>query len=480
MSLRWRYRTGFCLAGLWASLSLAQDATSNPSGTATFGTTVVVPGGLRGEIYYLDTDTRWLPKFEKRQPVGSIYVSELNVTPRHWLEGFPGISRRFEWFAIDYHGRFWIETPGTYRFSLESDDGSKLYIDERLLIDNDGQHPPLTARGRVELSAGLHDIRVSYFQGPRDTVALVLKVARPEGPWKVFNTNDFKPPPNPENWQNRDVSFLTASVTQDAERHRLRDLAALAALDASPRPYDFEFHVAVFRFASQASSAPRAVVFEISPSNSVHPSRAKGESNRVHFSLFARIKDADGQLADQYSADVSEVAGRPVTSSHPLILPVGRYTMEAAAVDRDGGAASTSVTPLDVPAPHGGIGLSSVMMVRLIESVSGSLDDPLVHDGVRIFPIPEPMLSTGTKPTAYFFVYPDKTSADKPKITVELLANGRVIAKRTEELPPPDAYGTIPMHLETPASPGNWELRITAIQGAGSVTESARYSIPAK
>jgi hypothetical protein len=90
------------------------------------------------------------------------------------------------------------------------------------------------------------------------------------------------------------------------------------------------------------------------------------------------------------------------------------------------------------------------------------------------------MLSTGTKPTAYFFVYPDKTSADKPKITVELLANGRVIAKRTEELPPPDAYGTIPMHLETPASPGNWELRITAIQGAGSVTESARYSIPAK
>jgi len=120
------------------------------------------------------------------------------------------------------------------------------------------------------------------------------------------------------------------------------------------------------------------------------------------------------------------------------------------------------------------------MMVRLIESVSGDLDDPLVHDGVRIFPIPEPMLSAGTQPTAYFFVYPDKTSAEKPKLTAELLANGRLVAKKVEELPPPDVSGAIPMHLETPALAGKWELRITAVQGAGSVTESARYSIAAR
>ncbi len=465
---RLRWRSGFCLAGLWASLGYAQDAASDGSGTATFGTTVVVPGGLRGDIYYLKEGTWWLPKFENHKPVGSIYTSELNVPPRHWLEGFPGVTSRFEWFAIDYRGRIWIENPGAYRFSLESDDGSKLYIDERLAIDNDGQHPPITARGHVELSAGLHDIRVSYFQGPRDTVALVLKVAPPGKPWKVFNTNDFPPPPNPEAWQGRGGNSLTASAIQKADRPTMRDLDALAALDANPRPRDFEFHLAVFRFASLGSSAQRAVVFEIPPSNS------------ARFSLFARIKDADGQLADQYSAEVSGVAGRPVTGSHPLLLPPGRYTLEAAVVNRDGGAASTSVTTLDVPAPHGGIGLSSVMMVRLVEAVSGDLDDPLVHDGVRIFPIPEPMLSAGTKPTAYFFVYPDKTSAEKPKLAVELLANGRLVAKKVQELPLPDAYGAIPMHMETPALPGQWEVRITAMQGGGSVRESARYSIAAK
>jgi hypothetical protein len=473
MSLPWRCRTGFCLIGLWTCLSPAQEAASDANPTATFGTTVVVPGGLRGQVYYLKEGTWWLPNFEKHQPVGTIYVSELNVPPRHWLEGFPGITSRFEWFAIDYRGRFWIDNPGRYRFSLESDDGSKLYIDERLVIDNDGQHPPNTVHGHVELSAGLHDIRVSYFQGPRDTVALVLKVAPPDAPWKVFNTNDFKPPPNPETWSNRDLGALTSSSSKDSERPRMRDLDAIAALDAHPRPRDFEFHLAVFRFASLASGAQRAVVFEIPPN------KAKAEPDRVRFSLFARIKDANGRLADQYSADVSGVPGHPVTGSHPLLLPAGHYTLEAAVVNRDGGA-STDVTPLDVPEPRPGIGLSSVMMVRLIEPRSGDLDDPLVHDGVRIVPIPQPLLGAGATPTAYFFVYPDKTIPDAPKLRVELLANGRLVARKMEDLPPTDASGAIPMHIETPALPGQWELRITALQGAGSVTESARYSIPAK
>ena len=478
--MRLRCLAVFCLAGLWVSLGMAQDAGSEASGAATFGTTVVVQGGLRGDIYYLKEGTWWLPKFENHKPVGSIYTSELNVPPRHWLEGFPGVTSRFEWFAIDYRGRIWIEDPGKYRFLLESDDGSKLYIDERLVINNDGQHPPLTAHGHVELSAGLHDIRVSYFQGPRDTVALVLKVARPGAPWKIFNTNDFQPPPNPEAWQGRGANPLAASLVQDAQRPTMRELDALAALEAHPRPRDFEFHLAVFRFANLGSSAQRAIVFEIPPSSSAQPAPAKAAPPPVRFSLFARIKDAEGRLADQYSADVSGVASRPVAGSHPLLLPPGRYSLEAAVVNRDGGAASTSVTPLEVPAPRGGIGLSSVMMVRLIESVSGDLDDPLVHDGVRIFPIPEPALSAGTKPTAYFFVYPDKTGKEKPKLNVELLANGRLVAKKVEDLPTPDASGAIPMHLETPALPGKWEVRITALQGAGSVTESARYSIAGK
>lgn len=55
-----------------------------------------------------------------------------------------------------------------------SDDGSKLYIDDRLVIDNDGIHSAVTLVRSTEMTHGVHRIRVSYFQGPRDEVALML------------------------------------------------------------------------------------------------------------------------------------------------------------------------------------------------------------------------------------------------------------------------------------------------------------------
>ena len=51
--------------------------------------------------------------------------------------------------------------------------------------------------GKVRLKAGVHRIRVSYFQGPRFHVALVLRVAGPrDNELRVFHTDDFKPPAN--------------------------------------------------------------------------------------------------------------------------------------------------------------------------------------------------------------------------------------------------------------------------------------------
>jgi hypothetical protein len=189
----------------------------------TFGTTVVVPFGLLGEIYHLRPKDSRLPDFGRLEPVGRIYTNALYVPPREIAEGFPGVTDRFEWFAIDYNGRFWIEKPGRYRFTLISDDGAKLYIDGREVIDNDRMHPPQTVGGSVRLSGGIHRVRVSYFQGPRFQVALILRVAGPGEKWRVFDTNEFKPPPNPENWKYGDPSDLAAPKDPNADRRKLRD-----------------------------------------------------------------------------------------------------------------------------------------------------------------------------------------------------------------------------------------------------------------
>jgi hypothetical protein len=162
-----------------------------------FGTTVVMSSGFQGNVFHISQFTKKLPsldKLDKKKPVGTIYTSYLNIPTQDFRAGFPGVTKKTEWFAIDYKAKFWIETPGRYRFILTSDDGSILTIDDEQVIDNDGQHPTVTKDGAIDLAAGLHKIRVTYFQGPGYEIALILAIEPPGQPARIFNTENFKPP----------------------------------------------------------------------------------------------------------------------------------------------------------------------------------------------------------------------------------------------------------------------------------------------
>ena len=176
------------MLGMFPLLLRAQDPP-----TYTFGTTVVDSSGLEGHVYAIKRWKSSFPKVNKKELLSTIYAHTLNITPRRFDTGFPGTDR-IEWFAIQYTGRFWIEHDGDYSFTLLSDDGSKLFIDEKLVIDNDGIHPPLAVTGSATLTRGIHHMRVDYFQGPRFDVALVLSVTPPGGQTKLFDTQDFRPP----------------------------------------------------------------------------------------------------------------------------------------------------------------------------------------------------------------------------------------------------------------------------------------------
>ena len=186
--------------------------------TYTFGTTVVSSSGLQGRIYHLRRNTRRLPQFERMRPVGTIYTKSLKVWPRRFEEGFPGLTKRLEWFAIDYTGRFWIEKSGGYRFSLLSDDGARLLIDGQTVIDNDGLHPPESASATAVLTQGVHDVRISYFQGPRFSVALVFAIAKAGEAWRIFNTDDFKPPPDSAEWAQGEVRDIKPDTNRFLEQ----------------------------------------------------------------------------------------------------------------------------------------------------------------------------------------------------------------------------------------------------------------------
>lgn len=151
-----------------------------------FGTEERLSSAIVGDVYHLPPDTKALPDFATLAPVGRIYASTLNIPARSWTAGFPGVTERFEWFGIDYQGRFRVDRPGRHRFRLHSDDGSRLFIDGALVIDNDGLHPPESRTGTVDLDGSEHTLLLQYFQGPAHQIALQLFVARdgePEAPF---------------------------------------------------------------------------------------------------------------------------------------------------------------------------------------------------------------------------------------------------------------------------------------------------------
>jgi hypothetical protein len=467
-----------------ASQAWAQDpALPGDAETSTFGTTVVNPSGLRGDVYEILPGSWQLPHFEKLKPVGSIYTTSLNVPPQDFMMGFPGVTNRFEWFALDYKGKFWIEQPGKYRFALRSDDGSRLYIDDKLLINNDGIHAAQTEFGGVNLAGGAHTIRVSYFQGPRYQLALILAVSRPGERWRVFSTNEFKPPLKFKDWKygaNPGAALRDDDIGPDA--------AALAVLETTPLPYDFDFRLAAARFQQRASGREGVLVIEVPAKMLAATPNPARRTSRVHLSGLALVRDEHGQVSDSFTLDapydipdakLEEVQASLITYTHLLRLPPGRYTVEAAIIDHEGRRSSARVVEFLSPEPHVGIELSSAVLVQRVDPAGPPTDaaDPLVYQGRRVVPLLADRLSPGMKPAVYFVVYPDPANGEKPKVQVEFLSGGRSLAIQTAELPPLDASGTIPMMVGAAIVPGDCELRITATQGAGSATESIRYSV---
>ncbi len=74
----------------------------------------------------------------------------------------PQLKRR-DAFALRFTGNLRIDKTGDYRFFLASDDGSRLYIGNELLINNDGNHGMLEKSAKIRLEAGVHPLVVTYY-----------------------------------------------------------------------------------------------------------------------------------------------------------------------------------------------------------------------------------------------------------------------------------------------------------------------------
>jgi alpha-L-fucosidase len=107
--------------------------------------------GLDYEYYEGDWDE--IPDFGKLTAKKTGAVADFDLSPRDEEDRF----------GFRYTGYVAIPRTGVYRFFTESDDGSRLYIGDRLVVDNDGLHGMRERSGLVALAAGLHPITVDFF-----------------------------------------------------------------------------------------------------------------------------------------------------------------------------------------------------------------------------------------------------------------------------------------------------------------------------
>lgn len=103
---------------------------------------------------YYEGEFEFMPDFSLLEPLsqGTTYEFSLN-----------GIETRAEHYAILFKSKIQIKKSGMYRFHPRSDDGCMLRVDGKVLTKSADQH--FSERfADVELTAGVHDIELSYLQ----------------------------------------------------------------------------------------------------------------------------------------------------------------------------------------------------------------------------------------------------------------------------------------------------------------------------
>ena len=96
-----------------------------------------------------------LPDFSRLSPDSTSTAETIGLEPAPAESGF----------ALHFSGYIRIPETGIYIFTCASDDGSRLFIGDQLVLDNDGVHGIREKSGAIALEAGFHPLNIQYFQG---------------------------------------------------------------------------------------------------------------------------------------------------------------------------------------------------------------------------------------------------------------------------------------------------------------------------
>ena len=166
-----RFLSVASLSGLLL-LSLAADEAMQP--------------GLVAEIYDMGAAVEDFPTIpaDKKPTVKRV---DKQVSFDSSTENWPG-TELSEHLFIRWTGSIKAPKAGKYTISIESDDGSRVYIDDKLVVDNNGLHGMEEKGADVELKEGGNAIRVEFFENEGDA-GCKLSWKAPDGEKEIVPAN---------------------------------------------------------------------------------------------------------------------------------------------------------------------------------------------------------------------------------------------------------------------------------------------------
>jgi outer membrane protein OmpA-like peptidoglycan-associated protein len=130
--------------------------------------------GLRGQYY----DGKNFEKLvlTRTDPAVNFDWSQRQDAPGQPIKYFvsPGVEVPSTWFSVRWTGYILVPKTGVYTFEIATDDGMRVWIGGRQILDSWVDQPTTRSRARRKLTAGrYYSVRVEYYQVERATKALL-------------------------------------------------------------------------------------------------------------------------------------------------------------------------------------------------------------------------------------------------------------------------------------------------------------------
>ena len=261
------------------------------------------------------------------------------------------------------------------------------------------------------------------------------------------------------------------------------ELLALNAMSAQPAPAEFPYQVSAMKFRPKENKVEYLMTFEIPLSGIKAVADKKTGELRARTALVAFIHDSSGAIVRKVSrelvrrvssADAAQLQSDRILYAEPVELPPGHYVIDTAVTDEQTGRMSSKRVSVFVDSAKS-LSLSSVQLVRRFEPLTGPRNpmSPFDLENGRVTPTLADSVASGSPVSLYFVVYTAKpTESEPPKVTLELLRDGRQIARKPLDLAQRQADGSIPMLVQVSPGAGQCDVLVTAKQGT-SVAESS-------